>query len=60
MYNKIFPDRLKCRINPVVVLTARQLGGEAAKVVDAKTPRCKEAKSVTEIKVVKTISSKQK
>lgn len=23
MYSKIFPDRLKCRINPVVVLTAR-------------------------------------
>ena len=42
------------------LLAAKQLGSEAAKVVDAKTPRCKEAKSVTETKVVKTISSKQK
>ena len=27
---------------------AKQLGGEAAKVVDAKSPRCEDAKSVTE------------
>ena len=33
-------------------LAAKQLGSEAAKVVDAKTPRCKEAKSVTEINFV--------
>ena len=39
MYSKIFPDRLKCRINSVVVLTARFVEVKAGLEEDIKLLR---------------------